>query len=225
MMFDIGKSQIPTAILNKEGALTPEEKEIFRTHTTLGYNILKSTNGITLSAMNAALMHHERLDGSGYPNGFKREELSEITRIVAIADMYDALTSNRAQKKSRTHLEAITLMTNAVGTHLDATLVYKFIECLGVYPPGCAVEMLNGSIAIVIEVNHQFRLKPKVILILDEEKNFMLNEKPLDLSESPVDRFGEPYIIKSIVRAEDWNINLINYYQQEILEKGLAKMR
>lgn len=220
MMMDIGKVKISTTLLNKPMPLTDAEMNIMRSHTTLGYEILKSTDGISLSAMNVALTHHERLDGKGYPRQLKRGEIPDFSKMVAIADIYDSLTSNRANHKARTHLEAINLLTNFSGKHVDATFVIKFIESLGVYPPGSAVQLSNGAIAIVIEVNPQAKLRPKVIIILDEEQNFIMQEKILDLAKNPMDKYGGIYTIKSMVRAEDWNINLVKYYQQCILDKS-----
>lgn len=224
MMMDIGKVKIPSAILNKITPLTEEENNILRTHTTLGYEILKSTDGITMSAMNVALTHHERLDGKGYPQKLKRSEISEFSKMIAIADIYDSLTSNQPRYKARTHLDVINLLINCAGKHVDSTLVTKFIESLGVYPPGSAVQLMNGAIAIVVEVNAQFKLKPKVIIILDEEQNFVMHEKILDLAKNPVDRHGQLYTIKNMVRPEDWNINLVKYYQQAILDKSFSSV-
>ncbi|MFZ2727150.1 MAG: HD-GYP domain-containing protein [Methylococcaceae bacterium] len=224
MMMDIGKVKIPSAILNKATPLTEEENTILRTHTTLGYEILKSTEGITTSAMNVALTHHERLDGKGYPQKLKRSEISEFSKMIAIADIYDSLTSNQPRYKARTHLDVINLLINCAGKHVDSTLVTKFIESLGVYPPGSAVQLMNGAIAIVVEVNPQFKLKPKVIIILDEEQNFVMHEKILDLAKNPFDRHEKLYTIKNMVRPEDWNINLVKYYQQAILDKSFSNV-
>jgi HD-GYP domain-containing protein (c-di-GMP phosphodiesterase class II) len=224
MMMDIGKVKIPKNLLNKPMPLSDEEMRIMRSHTTLGYDILKNTPGISLSAANVALTHHERLDGKGYPRQLKRGEIADFTKMIAIADIYDSLTSNRINHKARTHLEAITLLTNFSGSHVDATLVIKFIESLGVYPPGSAVQLTCGAIAIVIEINAQVKLRPKVIIILDEEHNFVIQEKILDLAKMPVDRNGELYTIRNMVRPEDWNINLVKYYQQCILDKSFNNM-
>ena len=91
-------------------------------------------------------------------------------RIVAIVDIYDAITSDRVYQDGRTHLEAINIMTKEIGTHLDSGLTIKFIECLGIYPPGSVIEMHNGEIAVVVEVNQKQKIRPKIILLLDEEK-------------------------------------------------------
>ena len=221
MMHDIGNSQIPLAILNKPTKLTADEMQIMRSHTTLGYELLKSSNDMHLSAISVALTHHEQLDGKGYPRGMDRASISDFSKIVSIADVYDAITSNRVYQNSKTHLDAISTLTKVSGTQLDTLLVVKFIESLGVYPPGCFVEMTNGAIAIVIEVNEGTKLRPKVIIVLDEEK-YPVIEQVLDLSQMPVDRNDMPYTIKSIVKPDEWNIDINKYYQENFLQKAFS---
>ncbi|MGZ8189617.1 MAG: HD-GYP domain-containing protein [Methylococcaceae bacterium] len=221
MMHDMGKMLVPLEILNKPGKLETEEMQIMQSHTTLGYELLKSSEDMHQSAIDVAHSHHERLDGKGYPRQIPSKSLTEFARIVAIADMYDAITSDRVYQKGRTHLEATNIISNVAGQHLDQTLVIKFIESIGVYPPGCLVQMTNGAIAIVVEVNEKLKLRPKIIIILDEEKN-PVPEQVIDLSAMVADKNGDIYTIKGIVRAEDWNIDSSKYYQEGILQKGFA---
>lgn len=219
MMHDMGKMQIPLAILNKPGKLESDELEIMQSHTTKGYELLKDSDNMHLCAIETALTHHERLDGRGYPRQIKPSCISDFAKIVTIVDMYDAMTSDRIYQKGRTHLEATHVITNMAGTQLDPTLVIKFIESLGVYPPGCLVEMTNGAIAIVIECNEKLKLRPKVITILDEEKK-PVQEQLIDLSKMIKDKQGDVYTIKGIVRAQDWNIDPRKYYREGILHKA-----
>jgi hypothetical protein len=112
-------------------------------------------------------------------------------------------------------------MSNMAGAHLDKMLLIKFIESIGIYPPGCLVQMTNGAVAIVVEVNEKMKLRPKIIIILDEEKN-PVPEAVIDLSTMITDQRGDIYTIRSIVRAEDWNIDSAKYYQGGVLQKGFA---
>lgn len=221
MMHDMGKMLVPLEILNKPSKLDDEETRIMQSHATLGYELLKSSDDMHPSAIDVAHSHHERLDGKGYPRKIKPTYLTECTRIVAIADMYDAITSDRVYQKGRTHLEATNIMSNLAGQHLDETLVIKFIESIGVYPPGCLVQMTNGAIAIVVEVNEKLKLRPKIIIILDEEKN-PVPEEVINLSAMVTDKRGDIYTIKGIVKAEDWAIDASKYYQEGVLQKGFA---
>ena len=223
MMHDMGKMLVPLDILNKPGKLELEEMEIMQSHTTLGYELLKSSQDMYPGAVDVAWTHHERLDGKGYPRQILHGGISHFARIVTTVDMYDAITSDRVYQKGRTHLEATNILTTMSGSHLDPLLVIKFIESLGVYPPGCVVEMTNGSIAIVVEVNEKIKLRPKIIILLDEDKNQVAEEVVLDLSKMITDRAGEFYTIRGIVKPEDWNIDSSKYYQEGVLQKGFAR--
>jgi HD-GYP domain-containing protein (c-di-GMP phosphodiesterase class II) len=222
MMHDMGKMLVPLEILNKPSMLEPEEMRIMQSHTTLGYELLKSSPNMYPGAVDVAWTHHERLDGKGYPRQISHGAISHFAKIVTIVDMYDAITSDRVYQKGRTHLEATNILTNMSGAQLEPLLVIKFIESLGVYPPGCLVEMTNGSIAIVVEVNDKIKLRPKVIILLDEDKN-TVPEEVIDLSKMVIDRAGDFYTIKGIVKAEDWNIDSSKYYQEGVLQKGFAR--
>ncbi|MFZ2169754.1 MAG: HD-GYP domain-containing protein, partial [Methylococcaceae bacterium] len=221
MMLDMGKMLIPLEVLNKPGKLELEEMEIIKTHTTLGSELLKSSENMHPSAVEVAFNHHERLDGKGYCRQISQVGISHFTRMVAIVDMYDAMTSDRVYQKGRTHLETTNTMISATGSHLDPALVVKFIESIGVYPPGCLVELTNGIVAIVVEVNEKTKLRPKVITILDEEKN-PTAEQVIDLSEMTRDKRGDIYTIKGVIRAENCNIDVGKFHQKIILQNGFA---
>ena len=224
MMHDMGKILIPLEVLNKPGKLELAEMEIMKTHTTLGCELLKSSDDMHPSAIQVALNHHERLDGKGYCRHIKQTGISHFARMVAIADMYDAMTSDRVYQSGRAHLEATNAMISLAGSHLDPALVVKFIESIGVYPPGCLVELTNGVIAMVIEINEKTKLRPKIITLLDEEKN-PSPEQVIDLSKLITDKRGNVYTIKGVIRAEDYNIDLGKYYQKFILQNSFAMKR
>lgn len=221
MMHDMGKMLIPSAILNKKGSLTLEEIQIMKTHTTLGYELLKANDNMNSSAVTVALTHHERLDGKGFPRQLMQNGISPFAKIVAIANAYDGITCHKENEKRKTHLEAIRLLTNMSGSYFEPALVVKFIESMGVYPSGCLVEMTNGAVGIVVEVHDEFKLRPKVILILDELKEPMTSQV-IDLSEMVTDKRGNLFTIKKIINAEDWNIDVQKYYQAELVQRGFA---
>lgn len=221
MMHDVGKMLVPLEVLNKPGRLDDDEMRIMQSHTTLGYELLKSSKDMYFGASETAFMHHERLDGQGYPRKKLAHDLSLYTKIVTITDMYDAITSDRVYQKGRTHLEATKIMFDMMGLHLEETLVVKFVESLGVYPPGCFVEMTNGCIGLVVEINEASRLRPKVLLILDPDKN-AVTERVIDLAAMPQDETGSLYTIRRIAKASNYGINAAEYYQMGVLQKGFA---
>ncbi|CAG1022751.1 HD-GYP domain-containing protein [Methylomonas sp. LL1] len=221
LMHDMGKMLVPDQILNKPGRLEPDEMEIMRGHTTKGYELLQSSENMYPGAIKTALSHHEMLNGKGYPNQLTHRHIPLFTRIVTIADIYDAMTSDRVYQKGRTHLEATSIMADMSGESLEERLVTKFIESLGVYPPGCVVMLTNGAIAIVVEVNEFVRLRPKIIILLDAEKQ-PLAEEVTNLADMPLDDRGNLLTIRGIVRAQDYAIDIGKFYREGVLQKGFA---
>lgn len=221
LMHDMGKMLIPDHILNKPGKLDPEEMEIMRTHTTQGYELLRSSENMYPGAIKTALMHHEMLNGKGYPNRLNHRDIPLFARIVTIADIYDAMTSDRVYQKGRTHLEATSILADMSGDNLEERLVTKFIQSMGVYPPGCLVMLTNGAIAIVVEINDWIRLRPKIIILLDADKQ-PVAEQVINLADMPLDEQGNLLIIKAIVRGQDYGIDIRKYYCDGVLQKGFA---
>ena len=130
-LHDVGKIGTPDGILLKEGALTPEEFEIIKEHTAIGYRILANSKSIMLErASIIAWTHHEKFDGSGYPNGMKGEEIPLPGRIAAICDVFDALTSDRVYKKAYTVEKAIEIMKNGNGSHFDPQLLNIYLDAM-----------------------------------------------------------------------------------------------
>ncbi|NOQ81091.1 MAG: DUF3391 domain-containing protein [Methylophaga sp.] len=221
MMHDMGKMKVPLHILNKPGVFEPEELAIMQSHPALGQKLLISSHGLPGCVIDAVYGHHERLDVKGYPRGLTAERIAPYTRIVTIADTYDAISSDRVYKKGKTHLESIKIMTQSSGDHLDSGLVIKFIESLGIYPPGNLVELSDGEVAVVIETNPVKKLKPKITMLLDENKK-RVKPRLVDLSKVDLDASGQPYSIKRMVRPEDYDIDLNLLYKMGVVANSLA---
>jgi putative two-component system response regulator len=130
-MHDIGKIGIPDHILLKPGKFEPEEWEIMKTHAAIGAHILDGDESdLMIWASEIALTHHEKWDGSGYPNGLSGEDIPLTGRIAALADVFDALTSERPYKKAWTVEAAVDLIKKNCGTHFDPELVVVLLEQL-----------------------------------------------------------------------------------------------
>lgn len=218
LMHDIGKLKIPLEILNKPGRFEPEEMEIMQTHPFLGMEILMSDRAIPGCVIDAVFGHHERMDGKGYPRRLMANRIHTFTRIVSIADTYDAISSDRIYSKGKTHLETIKILTQVSGTQLDAELVIKFIQCLGIYPPGNIVELSSGEVAIIIEVNQTKKLRPKITLLLNKDKT-RVKPQLIDLAKVGNDTNGEPYVIRRMLRAEDFDIDMNQLYKMGLLKQ------
>ncbi len=213
LLHDMGKAKVPEEILNKPGKLTADELKIMNSHTTLGRNILMSARDVYPGTVDVAYTHHERLDGKGYPRGLNHEGISLYARLVAVVDAYDAITSDRVYQKGRLHLQAIAILTQARETQFDSTVVLKFIDCLGIYPVGNAIEMKNGEVGVVIEANLNNKTKPKILMLMDAEKNF-IDSRILELAKNPADKNGEPYRIHKVLRKGEYGIDLYEFNQQ-----------
>ncbi len=217
LMHDMGKLKIPLEILNKPGRFEPEELKIMQSHPLLGLQILESDHALPRCVIEAVYGHHERIDGKGYPRKLTGNKIHAYTRIISIADTYDAISSDRIYKKGKTHLESINILTKSSGTQLDTELVIKFIQCLGIYPPGNVVELNTGEVAIIIEVNQVKKLRPKITLLLNKDK-IPVKPRLVDLAKIEKDTNGEPYLIRRMVNAEDFNINVNQLYKMGLVQ-------
>jgi len=221
MMHDMGKMLIPSGILNKPAELNPEELEIMKTHTTLGAELLKSSENMFHGAIETALTHHERIKGQGYPQGLKDSGVSFYSNIVSIVDTYDALTSDKVYKKGMTHLEATQILYQQAGEQFDRPLVSKFIESLGIFPPGCYVQLSDNRIALVLEVNEESKLRPRVMTIMDRYMN-PVKEMVVNLDKVLTDSNGKPLRIQNIISPEMFNIDREKHFQEGVISKGFA---
>lgn len=168
MLHDIGKMKIPESILNKPGQLTDDEFEMMKNHSEEGYRLLKDIPGFPLVSAHIAYQHHERLDGSGYPRGIEGHEIHLYGKIVAIADVFDAVTSNRVYRAAMLPHEALELLYAGAGTLFDRGMVEAFRNAVAIYPPGLTVKLNDGRKGVVIRTNHEKSDRP-VVRILEEE--------------------------------------------------------
>ncbi len=164
LLHDVGKLLTPDHVLKKPKRLTQEEMLLMQQHTTLGRDILMSSGGDAMKALDVAHAHHERCDGSGYPRGLVASQLTPYTRMVAIADTFDAITSNRVYDNARTNAEAFRILNEGRKHRWDSRLVIRFIESIGIYPAGTVVELNNGVLGVVIESHPTLKLQPRIVL-------------------------------------------------------------
>jgi len=165
LLHDIGKVLVPEEIMQKTSTLENEEFEIIKEHTTKGYDYLKGCSDIPWAAKKIVLEHHERMDGRGYPNNIEGNAISKLSRIVAIADVYDALISDRPYRKAVCPNDAVEYILSNGDIQFDYEMVKAFSKAIVPYPTGTLVELSNGDIAVVTDVFHDFALRPKVRII------------------------------------------------------------
>ncbi len=219
MLHDVGKIKVPSAILNKPGALTPHEMRVMQSHASEGRKLLMSNQQVTAAAVDVAFSHHERLDGRGYPRGLDAPRIPHFAKIVAVVDAYDAINSDRPYSKGKSSLEALRILFEASGSQFDEELVKVFVRRIGIYPPGEIVEMSNGEVGIIIACSPLSKLKPKVLLVLNEGKQ-PGPERVVDLQETPLDRSGRSYRIKEVYPTGAFGIDIEAYRRKGLVIPG-----
>jgi len=207
LMQDVGKLRIPNDILTKRDRLTPAEFELAKGHVQHSVDILRATPGLPAELPELASLHHERHDGSGYPNGLKGAEIGMIGSIAAIADTFDALTAQRPYAQAVSPSTALSMLYKWRGTFFDSVLVEQFIRCIGIFPLGSVVELNSSEIGIVIAQNMEKRLQPRVMVIRDASGNPLKPQKLLDLSREPKIAGGEVYRIKRTLEYGKAGVN------------------
>lgn len=171
LLHDMGKVFLDKRIMNKVEPLTSEEFDYIKTHTILGYEALKKCPSITELSRIISLYHHERMDGSGYPSGTPAGQLHDFIRIVAVADVYDALTENRCYRRKWSTNQAVNYLIENAESKFDLKMVSVFIRQIAIYPNGSMVRLSNNATGIVKEQNKNFPLRPVVKVITDEKGN------------------------------------------------------
>jgi HD-GYP domain-containing protein (c-di-GMP phosphodiesterase class II) len=169
LLFDIGMTKLPKELLTKTSPLTVDERIAMEKHTEEGFNILRQQHDISLLSAHCALQHHERYDGSGYPRGLKAGEIHEYAQIVAIADVYDALTSPRPHRMRYTPTEAIEFLFAAGNTFFDLELIKLFCRHISIYPVATTVLLSSGQIAVVTENNSLAVHRPTVRILREAD--------------------------------------------------------
>lgn len=200
LLHDVGKAKVPTQILNKPGKLDDQEMVVMKHHAATSAEVLQQVEGLSHIAFNAAAQHHERYDGTGYPLGLKGDQISLHGQMMAIVDVYDAITSIRVYHKAMPPTEALRKMYEWSGTHFNPRLVQAFIKGIGIYPAGSLVRMESEKLGIVREVMPDKLLQPIVQLIYDCQKLCHIQPQLVDLSASS-DK------IKSHESFETWGID------------------
>ncbi len=196
LLQDAGKLRLPTALLEKREALTPAEMEVYQTHVDHSVEILNATQGLPDDLPGLASLHHEHFDGSGYPRGLRGGAIALPGMIAAIVDAFDTMIAPPPQGKHMSPSNALNLVYKGRGTLFQPALVEQFIQCVGVYPVGSAVELNTGEIGVVIAQNPMRRLQPRVMVVKDAKGYESRPYKMLDLARAPKATADEVYRIR-----------------------------
>lgn len=181
LLHDMGKAVTPLDILNKPGRLTNDEMDIMRQHPLDGHRLLVAGGVQNAVVLEIALHHHEKMDGSGYPNRLAGEEISLMSRMGAVCDVYDAISSERPYKRGWDPAESLKQMASWKG-HFDPVIFQAFVRRLGIYPVGSLVRLESQKLAVVIEQTPDALLKPKVRVFYSARLRSHVLVQDIDLS-------------------------------------------
>lgn len=209
LLHDIGKVKVPDSILNKPGRLTDEEFAVMKCHVVESRKILEETNGIQETSIQVAAQHHERHDGSGYPEGLKGEAISQMGQIAAICDVYDAITSVRCYHNALEPHEALRKIFEWSKFHFNPLLVQQFLRVIGIYPVNTLVRLESGRIAVVLEQAEHNLLQPVVKAIYDDNRQQRITPEIIDLAK-PLGHGGGDRILGH-ARLPHWQLDTLEY--------------
>jgi HD-GYP domain-containing protein (c-di-GMP phosphodiesterase class II) len=206
LLHDIGKIMIPDDILHKPGKLDDNEFLRMKQHVIFSRDLLKKTPGIQQLTVDVAAQHHERIDGSGYPEGLRGCQICREGKMVAITDVYDAITADRCYHKGLTPTAALKKLLEWSGSHFEESLVHKFIRSMGIYPVGSLVMMESGRLAIVIEASEKDQSRPIIKLIYHTCLKQFIPIEIIDLSKP-----SSQDSIKNSIDASKWQIKISDF--------------
>ena len=209
LLHDTGKALVPDNVLNKPGPLTDEEFAVIKRHPKDGYDILLKSPEVGDIPLDITLHHHERRDGSGYPDKQAGDTISELAQMAAIVDVYDAITADRCYHKGMSAAAALRKIYEWSKFHFNPTYAQEFMRCVGIYPVGTMVMLESGRLGVVVEPHETNLLAPKVNVFFHTKKNVYIKPETVDLSRGL--GFGGGDKIVGHESAAKWNVDPMRF--------------
>ncbi|WP_407308637.1 HD-GYP domain-containing protein [Desulfosporosinus sp. SB140] len=182
LLHDIGKVQLDPKLINGKSPLTPEEVELLKTHTTLGFDDLRKRKDLNLVIAHIAFQHHEHMNGTGYPRHIKEGEIHPLAQIVGIADLYDKFTSDNSGVKRVMPHEACEILMGLAGSLYPLEMVRLFLKNIAAYPTGVTVRLNTDEIGVVVDQNLSMPARP-IVRVFDESEFGSNAAKEYDMVE------------------------------------------
>ncbi len=209
LLHDTGKALVPDEVLNKPGRLTDEEFDIIKKHPGDGHQILLQTPQIGPIPLDITLHHHERMDGSGYPDKLPGEQITTLAQMAAIVDVYDAITADRCYHKGMAATDALRKIFEWSKFHFNPQYVQAFMRCVGIYPTGTLVLLESGRLGVVTEQHESNLLQPKVKVFFSTKANTYIPPAEIDLSR-PMGKGGADKIVSHEDPAK-WQVDPLRF--------------
>lgn len=216
LLHDVGKMYVPAEILDKPGKLSAEEFDVVKRHPVDGWRTMQETGNVPDQSLQIIHYHHERLSGRGYPDGLKGDQLSTAVLMVAICDVYDAMTSDRVYHSGMPAHDALKALYQIAPGEFGKKLMEEFIRCIGVYPVGSVVELFSGDIGIVMSVDPQNKLRPLVMLVRDGDGCEYLPRRYVSLAAMSAMDKSRDWAVRRIVNPIHLGLSMQQIAQEEI---------
>ena len=179
-----------------------------RNHVKLGVDMIRGSALVNTDVIDMITHHHERHDGSGYPDGLRGDDIPIFARIASIVDCYDAITSQRSYARAIPPSTAIKMLYEWKDIDFQAELIEEFIQAVGIYPAGTLVELSTGEVAVVMEAYRNRRLRPRLLVLLDADKQALQPPRPLDLLTEKTAADGLPLEIRKSLEPNAHGIDM-----------------
>ena len=205
LLHDLGKVAMPVEVLNKPGKLTDAEFDIMKQHPVEGHKMLLAGSGVDPVAIDVVLHHHEKTSGTGYPKGLKGDQISLYSKMGAVCDVYDAITSNRPYKAGWDPAESLRKMAEWANGHFDLMIFQAFVKSMGIYPVGSLIRLKSGRIGVVMEQSNKSLTTPIIKVFYSTKSEMRIAPVIVDLSKTTE--------VDKILNREDpakWNFPDLN---------------
>lgn len=212
MLFDIGKMKLPEKLINNPKRYNQFEYELVKKHIDYSLEILNNTKGIGADVIEMVATHHERHNGSGYPNGMLGDQIPILGKIAGIVDCYDAIISDRVFATALSPHDAVKKLYDWRDIDFQAELVEQFIQVVGIYPVGTVIEVSDGRVGVIVAQHRVWRLRPQVMMLLDADKKPLENFDVIDLFTQVEDADGKPLNIVKCVEPGLYGIDPEEFY-------------
>lgn len=216
MLSEVGFTRMPVELRDKSRSLNPADVDHIKQHVALGIEILKEIPGIHEEALSVVQHHHERFDGSGYPKGLRGSRIPLFGQIAGIVDVYDMLTAPRSDSEGLSPTAAMARLHDMIDREFQRELIEEFIRAIGIYPTGTLIELTSGEVGVITEQNAERRLRPKILLLLDKDKNPLKTPREIDLMSVTTDRQGNAIDIARSLPHGTHGIDLSQHHKSAL---------